>query len=325
MPLTNTEVWTEVKSAIAILQAKVDSAVNDLQTEANRLSDPWDFIEQDKENQGIQGADPVTAPVIGTFTKPAFVFNPEDYVNGDLVKYRYESDFFLFLDPQLRDSILNETVGIAAYIQQDIFDQMHDRDLQTLNDALDAVDRKQAQRGFPIPTSMMLAARNDVIKKYQDTRNDRNREVTALIAERAQANVHHAIDSGLKMEDINSRFQLEYAKMFYVMAEVLIKKYATEAEVAIKEFQTNAEAAIKRYEADVTNQKLTLEEDALYIQRLRSYIDQNNQIARALIEQSEAATARKLAASQEVVNYYKSQVMGTTGQMNVVNVETTTT
>jgi hypothetical protein len=325
MALDNQTIYDGVKATSAILQAKVDSAVQDLVNEANRLSDPWDFVEQDRKTESVTDHNPLSAPVIPEFTKPVFVFNPEDYVTGNLDSYRYDSEFFKFLDPKLREYIEEETTGISADIQQALFDLMYERDLQTLNDALDAVDRKQAQRGFPIPTSMMLAARNDVIKKYQDTRNDRNREVTALIAERAQANVHHAIDSGLKMEDINSRFQLEYFKTYFVMADSLIRKYAVEMEAAIKEFEANATTAVKKYETDKANWELDMKEDAIRIERLGQYINQEKSIADALIRQSADAAVRKLEASRESVNYYKSAVSSALGQINAVNVASTTT
>jgi len=320
-PVTNTQIWQDTKQAVTDLEAQVKEAIGNLVSLADSLADPWDFIRVPEEREYVYNPNDIEAPNLPEFNRPTFVFNPKDYVDdGGLVTYKYESEFFQFLDPQLRDSILNETVGISTTIQQAIFDAMRDRDIQTLNDALDATDRVQARRGFPIPDQMMLAARSDVIKKYQDTANDRNREVTKLIAERAQANVHHAIDAGIKMEDINSRFQMEYFRMFFTMADVLIRKYEAEMRAALAEFEANSKEAIYQFEADKVNRGLDMETSKVRIDRLRAYIDQNYQRARIAVDQAKTGADTQLGASRDVVNYYQSKVSGYLSQINAVNI-----
>lgn len=321
MAVTNEQIWEDTKQAVASLKAQVDEAVSNLVALADELADPWDYIEPDKVTQSIFDPSDIEAPSVGTFTRPPFVFNPADYVDdGGMQTYKYESDFFKFLDPKLREYIEYETVGISDAIQQAIFDSMRNRDTQTLNDALDAVDRVQARRGFPIPHSMMLAARSDVIKKYQDTYNDRNAEVTKLIAERAQANVHHAIDSGIKMEDINSRFQMEYFRMYFTMADVLIRRYEADMRAALAEFEANTKNAVLKFETDKTNVGYDIATMGQRVDRLKAYIQQNYDRSRILVDQAKTGAEVQLSSAQEVVKYYQAEVNGYLSQINAVNI-----
>ena len=170
-----------------------------------------------------------------TMNEIDFVFNPDDYITNDFMqKYAYQSEFFdNFLEPQLKTFIQAESYFINQEVQDALFQQTRERDLQTLNDALDAVDRQQAQRGFPIPISMSRADRNDVTKKYQDTQADRNKEITALIAERAHDGVKHSVDASIKMEGIRAQFQLGFGTLYFRVTDYLIRKYEADIKAEI--------------------------------------------------------------------------------------------
>lgn len=252
---------------------------------------------------------------------PAFVFNPEDYLNSDLLtRYSYDSDFFdNFLESRLKDYIDSQGYFLVQSVQDALFEQTRQRDLQTLNDGLDAVDRFQARRGFPLPSSMHLAARNDVIKKYQDTYADRNKEITALIADKSLQEKMHAMDTSIKMEDIRSRFQLEYGKMYWQAADYLIRKYQADvqAEVSrvdanIKMMQLELEAEIKN--SDVTRDQITTENDKQKL-RLNAEISELQQ----QIDLWKQTYQARINAAAEAVKYYQSYTMGLLGSYNAID------
>jgi hypothetical protein len=221
---------------------------------------------------------------------PAFTFNPEDYLTTDLLqKYTYESDFFDYLDPVLREFIGGESAFIDQTVQEALFQQTRERDIQTLNDALDAVDRRMAQRGFPLRTSMSEAARTEVIKKYQDVSADRNKEITALIAERAHDGHKHGIDAGVRMEDIRSRFQLEYGRLYFQVAEYLVRKY-----------QADVQAEVSRVTSEIDQLRLKASIDTTMVQADSTW-------ANALLDSLRTSTTRLIADSSADLDIQKTQ------------------
>jgi len=255
-----------------------------------------------------------------TLDIPPYNFNPEDYVNKDLLtKYAYESEFFdNFLEPQLIEFIEAQSYFIAADVQDALFRQTHDRDLQILDDQIDAQDRVEARRGFPMPTAMILAARNEILKQYADRRSDRNREVTALIAERAHDGVKHATSESIKMEDIRSRFKLEYAKVYWQAADYLIRKYEVDVRAAIAEYQSQldmirANTAVdeKIYDSEQAYEQM---EHDRSIQRLQASIAEMN----GNIDTWKHRVTAQIEAAKDAVEYYKSAVSSATSIMNDV-------
>lgn len=252
---------------------------------------------------------------------PVFKFNPEDYLNADLLqRYNYESDFFdNFLDSRLRTYIDSQGYFLATEVQDALFAATRERDLQTLNDSLDAVDRVQARRGFPLPSSIHLAARNDVIKKYQDTYADRNKEITALIADKSLQEKMHAMDTSIKMEDIRSRFQLEYGKLYWQAADYLIRQFETEVRAAVAE----ADNKYKFTELNTNVDAKNTEADIAHVGQFNS--KESTRLGAEMEELKEQVNLWKetymarIEASKEMVKYYQSYTMGLLGSYNAID------
>lgn len=244
------DLFSEAQSAISDLQAAASALYTAFLTQTGFDNNPnWNVDRGREVALSGMGGLPADAP---TFDKPIFVFNPEDYLNSDLLqRYSYQSDFFdNFLDTRLRTYIDSAGYFLEQTVQDALFEQTRQRDLQTLNDALDAVDRKMARTGFPVPTSMHLAARNDIIKKYQDTYADRNKEITALIAAKSLEEKLAAIEAGVKMEDIRSRFQLEFGRLYWQAADYIIKKYESDVRAEMAEYEGQLKMILAKLEAD---------------------------------------------------------------------------
>lgn len=252
---------------------------------------------------------------------PQFVFNPEDYISADmLTRHTYVSEFFDdFLDSRLRSYIDSQSYFLAVEVQDALFEMSRQRDLQTLNDSLDAHDRMQARRGFPIPNSMITASRNELIKKHQDTEADRNREITALIAEKSLQEKQHAMDTAIKMEDIRSRFQLEYAKVYWQAADYLIKKFAMDVQAETSKVEAEIKMLTLIQSGRQRNSELALDEDQLDNQknmaRLQAEISEMNK----QIEMWTETYKSRIQAAGEAVDYYKGAVLGLLGSYNAID------
>lgn len=234
----------------------------------------------------------------------------------------YVSPFFTFLEPKLEDFISNGGPGISSSVQQALFDNMRERDLQLVDDALAMVRKNYGKKGFPTPTSMLRAQENEVIKKYQDDKSNRNREVTALIAERAQDTMKAAVSSGIRMEEVQSQFSLGFARLFMDVSAQLIQQYRLMQDTYIAEFDGQLKTIMAKVQVGETNARL---EYAFQEQLLKQWEIQTTtaiEKTKASIQQAAQATEVKLRAAMGLSEFYKSMVAGIAGQANGIAIQT---
>lgn len=323
----NDELVATIQDKTAEYENKAQQSLSDLLSIANDKL--WNTmgavsaqIERSREiSLGALSELPTERPAVNI---PAFVFNPQDYLTPDLLQqYSYESDFFTYLDPNLRTFIETETAFIDQTVQDALFQQTRERDIQALNDALDAVDRQQAaRRGFPVPNSITAAARADVIKKYQDISSDRNKEITALIADRAHDGRKHSIDAGLRMEDIRSRFQLEYGRLYFQTAEYLVRKY-----------QADVQAEVARVSAEIDQLKLKATVDlgmvesdntwnSALLNNLRTQMTRLIEDSKSDLDIQKTQAAMQMDALTKIIAFYADTHAAYAGQMTGINLVT---
>lgn len=322
-----------VRDSVNALEASAESAIRDLLTAAMSRYYPaitqtgfdnnptWTLPDGREVDLAGLGDLPVDRP---TLDIPPFVFNPEDYLNDEMLeKYSYKSEFYDdFLEDKLIDFINAESYFITKEVQDALFNETHERDLQILSDMTDQVDRQMTgKRGFPLPISMKNAAINELIKKYGDTRDSRNSEITALIAERAHDGVKHSISEGNKMESVRSQFQLAFGKLYWDAARYIIDKWEAEIRANIAEFngeidlikaKTGTDKAMADYDLDYT--KMDQEQQ---LARLKGHIDEMN----GNIDTWKQSTAMQIRAAEDAVNYYKSQTIASLGVLNDIGSE----
>jgi hypothetical protein len=163
---------------------------------------------------------------------------------------------------------------------------------------------------------MNLAARNDIIKKYQDTYADKNKEATALIAEKSLQEKMHAMDTGIKMEDIRSRFELEFGKLYWMAADYIIKQYEAEVRANIAKFQGELDLVKTETDTDIKNAGFDYEYEKLrhdqQVQRLNASIEE----MRGNIDTWKTRAQMRIDAATASVEYYKSAVGSANGILN---------
>lgn len=321
-------------AAAAALENELDSAIGDLKAAASGFFEPslsqtgfdnnptWS-VDRGRE-VALSGLNdlPADRPALNI---PTFSYNPGDLFPPDLTsRYGYDSDFFdNFLDAKLREFIDSPTTFISEDVQDAIFDQTRERDLQTLNDALDAVDRRQGRRGFPLLTSMSDAARDVVIDRYTNTKDDRNKEETALIADKAQQEQQHSIDAGIKMEDIRSRFQLESANLYWRASDYLVKQFESEVRAEIARFNgeldlVKADTSVKQGMAGF-DQAYEQMDQAKELARLQGHVTEMT----GNIDTWKQQFVGRIEAAAKAAGYYSSAVNSWLNQVNAINYEDT--
>lgn len=233
----------------------------------------------------------------------------------------YLSSFFDFLEPKLTDFIENGGPGISEAVQTALFDNMRERDLQLLSDALDQVRGNYGKRGFPLPTSMLRAQENEIVKKYQDDRSNRNREITVLLAERAQDTMKAAVSAGIRMEEVQSQFSLGFARLFTEVSNQLIAQYRLMQDAALAEFEGQIKTIVTKAQVGEVNARLDMAYNEQVLKQWEIESEQAIEKTKARIAQAEQATQVKLEAARGLSEFYKGMVLGFAGQANGIAVQ----
>lgn len=309
---------SDVEASIRNLEAAASARAYYSLTQAGFDNNPeWNITRGREVALAGLGDLPTDRPEL---TIPPFIFNPEDYINSDLLKkYSYDSEFYDdIMEPKLVELINAQSYFIQKDVQDALFNLMRERDLQVLNDQTDAVDRKQAQRGFPMPDSMLMSARNEVIKQHGDKRFDRNSEVTTIIADRAHAGMLAALGEGNKMESVRSQFQLEYGKLYWQAAGYIINQWEAEMKAELARFQGDLDLIKTSTATDEAmaghDQAYEQMEQAKQIERLRGSIAELS----INLQSWEQSSRMQVSAATESLNYYKGKVEQTLGILNDV-------
>ncbi len=211
-------------------------------------------------------------------------------------------------------------VGISDAVQDALFNSMRERDLQALNDALDAARSTDAKRGFKYATHRRKTS--EAIINYQQARENRNREITALLADLAQKNVHQAIASNVNIEQLHANFALGLSQIFFQLRNHLIERFRIEQEARIAEFEAKLKVILAGYNLDETNARLDMAYQEQLMKKWEIDMAQSTERTKALIQQAEQATEVKLKAIEGLVAGISAQVSAALLQSNGVAVST---
>lgn len=239
----------------------------------------------------------------------------------------YDSTFFTFLEPYLTEQIELGGPGISDTVQDALFDNQRERDLQILADATNAIRVTYSRTGFPLPTQVLRGQENEVIKKYQDDRSNRNREITVLIAERAADFVKTAISSGSSMEETRMRFALGFAGLFNDTTTALISRFKAEQDARVVEFRGQLDIILAKLGVGKTNAEIDLNFQAQILKQFEIESSQSIERTKSLIAQGEQTTQVKLEAAKALASYYStlagssaSSLLGVSGNMTTTTI-----
>ena len=320
-----TKLDSESASAIADLKAAASSYLDPQLSQAGFDNNPTWTLPDGKEiaMAGI-GDLPIDKPDLDI---PAFIFNPEDYINSDLLqKYSYVSAFYDdVLEPKLVQLIQAESYFISQTVQDALFNQTQERDLQILNDEVDAIDRKMASRGFPSVDSILQAARSEAIARWGDRKSDRNREITALIAERAHDGMKHAITQGNAMEQVQSQFQLEFGRLYWNAAQYIISQWEADVKAKVAEYQGEIELIKTKTSVDESNVNFDFQYAGLENQQQLARLSGHVQEMTSNLSAWQTSAEQKVAAMKDALDYYRGNMESALGVLNDVAFKDETT
>jgi hypothetical protein len=211
-------------------------------------------------------------------------------------------------------------VGISQAVQDALFGNMRERDLQALNDGLQAVAATDAKKGFAYPTHRRRTS--EVIVNYQQTAENRNREITALMADLAQKNVQAAITANINIEQLHSSFSLGLSQIFIQIKNRIIEKFRIEADVRIAEFDAKIKAILAGYNVAEVNGRIDIAYQELRAKKWEVEMREGGQRTQALISQAMDQTKLRLQAAEGYLNGLSTTIQAALLQSNGITVVT---
>jgi hypothetical protein len=319
----------ELREAMQVLSAHLQehahSAALDLQDQITEVDDTiprWPYVADadiDPPNR-IPTPDDIPDLEKVPWNPQNGAFNADEYKRST-----YVSPFFQYLEPKLIEIIDGNYVEALTQNFDMLYDHQKERDLQTLNEALDVSASRYGKRGFPLPPDMLNAQQTELIEKYRFDKTNRGREIATQLVERMHDAIKNAMAVGVKMEDIQSQFSLNFAVMLnnFINSEVAQFRAAQEARIA--EF----EGQLKKIMAEVEVGRINEQLDRNYQEQLlkKWQIEANIEFKKVdtEIEQGKWSTEQRIAATEQLMNFYKGYLDSIWNTENYVSLKTETT
>lgn len=260
---------------------------------------------------------------------------------------------------KLTEDIENGGTGISKEVQDAIFNEMYERDNQSTLDSLIKADRATARIGFPLMNDMTMTARDTVLARQEDLQNQRSRQITVLIAERAQQNVQfsenaliqlagldqqtffqtmnsfvqigdqtrqrlfQAIAAGNDMESTKVEYGLGYARVFSDLTTALLDKYRYEQAARLAEYDGQIKAILTQADIAKTNALLQQSDNELLTKQWQVDMQTTTDRTRDLMKQAESATQIRLSAAKSLATFHSNLVAASLTQINAIVSSTT--
>ncbi|WP_243689463.1 hypothetical protein [Geotalea toluenoxydans] len=192
-------------------------------------------------------------------------------------------------------------VGIEQAVQDAIFNQGRERDLQTLRDAMDMAGARTGAKGCRYPTSMTKALQREAITTYQNAKADLNREIVRIMADLAQKNVQASIQAGISIEQLHADFAIKFSALHLDNARLIIEKFRTEQDAYVSEFEGTLKGIMANMEVQNVNGNLELSYQESLRQKWQIEANILLEKGKAQVQQAEQANNVKIAASQNLI------------------------
>lgn len=217
--------------------------------------------------------------------------------------------------------------GISDAVQTALMDNMRERDLQLLDDVLLRVRHTDALSGFPFPTSITDAAEAEHRKKYQDDYSNRNREIVALMTERAHQTAMNGLNAGVQLTQIKGNLAADVWKLYYSMQALLLDQFKallsaeqtrveTELRKILGDYEIYKTRVLTEYNVKLEQFKILAEgeevrvraETALATAKAEIGIKKNDQLLNAAIAEVKAQLEKWLGEANILTERGKSNI-----------------
>lgn len=201
---------------------------------------------------------------------------------------------------KLQSDISTGGTGISSDVQDAIFNQMYERDAQATRDALEFAESNVGRRGFTLPNMMSQGERGRVIQEAKDVKNQRAREITVLIAERAQNNVQFATSSLIQLAEINQGFGRFIIEQLPRVAESILNRFHKAAATGIDLERVKVDYAARQ--ADVFSALMRISLDKFRAENEANIAEFDGKVRKIMAEVEIAkANASLLSVDKEIL------------------------
>jgi hypothetical protein len=205
-------------------------------------------------------------------------------------------------------------VGIDSTTQNAMYQNMRQRDLQALSDALDAIASRDAKRGFAYPTTRR--ASDAVLVEYQQNYENRSWQITALMSDLAQKNIQLAIQSNLSIESLQASFTQGFGSLFLNLKKLIVETFKVEADERVEEFKAKLSIILAGYQLSEVNGKLKISYQELLLKQWEILTQTSTDRVKSLIAQAEEGNKIQLEAAKALVSSLESIIQAALFQTN---------
>jgi hypothetical protein len=228
----------------------------------------------------------VTIPVLAAEAPTLTLVEPTiaPYTVGAM----YSSALLTALQTSLQARITTGGTGLAADVEQAIWDRAREREAKTLQDALDDLDRMEAL-GYAFPTGVYLDARLKIRTEYGKVEAGLSRDIAIKQAELELENVKQALTLSVQLEGQLMDYLTTYERQMFDAA-----KYLTDAALQLYTTKVQGYAAqVEAYRAEIAAYSETLRAELAKVEVYKAQLD---------------AERVKADINQSLVAVYKAQV-----------------
>lgn len=249
---------------------------------------------------------------------------------------RYDSALLQAVTSEIRRRIAGGT-GLAPEVEQAIWDRARSREAATSDAAVADVTKNAEARGFMLPTGAFHAQLREVQKTLQAKTAELSRDIAIKQAELEQANVKHAIESGISMEaklieyvnNIEQRtfdaakFAAQNAIEIYNaqvgLFRALLEKYNTIASV-YRALIDGEKAKVDVYRAEIDAERAKVDINRVLIEEMRAEIDIRNAIIGEYRAEIDAAQSL-LSFEKLKIDSFAARIQAYTAEINTETVK----
>lgn len=313
------DIMAKAQALVNSYTSSAEEAATELKALAMGAIDTFSFAPRVDITLGRAALEGISAaPSMETLVIPSDLYR---YLKETPDRYKthiWQSTFFDDLENTITTFIENGGTGISQSVQDAIFNQGYERRRKIARDDLRDIFAGAGQRGWLLPRSMEVAARNYRLDKDDDDYNDVNLKIVHSMAERAQQNVQWAMEHGIKIEDIHQSFAINYAALSTKITDSLIRAFEAQMTQRIKEFEGKIMG--RAQEIELARISAGLDDKSLDRLLEKWKIDSSEMTTRgnAYISQMLNETKIKLDAAVDLLNYYRSAVAAAGGMVNAI-------
>ena len=249
---------------------------------------------------------------------------------------RYDSALLQAVTSEIRRRIAGGT-GLAPEVEQAIWDRARSREAATSDAAVADVTKNAEARGFMLPTGAFHAQLREAQKTLQGKTAELSRDIAIKQAELEQANVKHAIESGISMETqliqyVNNieqrtfdaaKFAAQNAIEIYNaqvgLFRALLEKYNTIASV-YRALIDGEKAKVDVYRAEIDAERAKVDINRVLIEEMRAEIDIRNAIIGEYRAEIDAAQSL-LSFEKLKIDSFAARIQAYTAEINTETVK----